>query len=163
MAGHLILWSALALAWLSTLLGAPGAALMLAVAAVYGWATGFHEVTWSTLGWLAAIAVPAEVIDQGMGFWFSRRYGATWVGLAGGFAGGVVGASLLGGALPVIGIVPGALLGSFAGAYLGEYAGRRDPSAALRAAWGSFLGRIAGIVLKLAAGVMMAGVIYRAV
>ena len=162
MAGHVALWVVLAVAWLSILLGAPGVLLMLMAALIYAWATGFHEITWPTIGWLAAIALPAEVIDQLLGFWASRKYGATWIGMAGGFGGGMIGASLLGGVLPLIGVVPGALVGSFLGAYLAEYIARRDSPAALHAAWGSFLGRIAGIALKLGAGVMIGWVIYRA-
>jgi uncharacterized protein len=162
MAYDVILWIALALSWLSTLLGAPGTLLMLLVAGAYGWATGFREMSGATLGWLTAVALPVEVLDQLLGLWAARRYGASWTGLAGGFAGGLIGAALLGGVMPVVGVVPGALIGSFLGAYLAEYAVCRDSPQALRAAWGSFLGKIAGIVLKMAAGVVMALLIYRA-
>jgi uncharacterized protein YqgC (DUF456 family) len=161
-AAEIALWSVLALAWLSILLGAPGTLMMLLAACVYGWATGFREITPSTLGWLAAISLPAELLDQFLGFWAARRYGASWTGMAGGFVGGLIGATLLGGVLPVVGVVPGALIGSFAGAYLAELATRRDPPLALRAAWGSFLGKIAGIALKMGAGVLMAIMVYRA-
>jgi hypothetical protein len=44
MAGRLILWIALALSWLSILLGLPGTLLMLLSAVVYGWATGFQRI-----------------------------------------------------------------------------------------------------------------------
>jgi uncharacterized protein len=162
MAGDLILWLALALCWLSTLLGAPGTLLMLVAALVYGWATAFREMSGNTLIWLAGVSLPVEVLDQLLGLWAARRYGASWTGLAGGFIGGFVGAALLGGVMPLVGVVPGALLGSFVGAYLAELAVCRNSAVALRAAWGSFLGRIAGIVLKMAAGVVMALLIYRA-
>lgn len=160
MAGELILWVALALAWLSTLLGAPGTLLMLLAAAVYGCATGFRSLSPATLGWLAAISLPAELLDQLLGFWTARRSGATWIGMAGAFVGGLAGAALLGGVLPLIGVVPGALLGSFVGAYAAEYASRRDSAAALQAAWGGFVGRIAGMTLKMAAGLVMAWLVY---
>ncbi len=162
MAGQIVLWVVLVVAWLSTLLGLPGTAIMLLAAGVYGWATGFHAVTLPTLGCLAAIALPAEVLDQVLGIWASRRFGASWLGMVGGFAGGVGGAALLGGVLPLVGVVPGALLGAFAGAFLAEYAKSRDAPAALHAAWGSFLGRIAGIALKMSAGALMLWVIYLA-
>jgi uncharacterized protein len=134
---------------------------MLLAAGVYGWATGFRVVTPSTLGWLAAVALPAELLDQLLGFWAARRYGASWTGMAGGFVGGLVGATLLGGILPLVGVVPGALVGSLAGAYLAELAVRRDSPLAFRAAWGSFMGKIAGLAVKLAAGVLMAIMLYR--
>jgi uncharacterized protein YqgC (DUF456 family) len=160
--GQVILWVALGLSWLSILLGLPGTVLMLVAAAIYGWATGFGEITGRTLAWLAAIALPVEVLDQLLGLWAARRYGATWIGMAGAFFGAMAGAALLNGVLPLIGVVPGALLGSFAGAYAAEYATRRDSPAALRAAWGGFLGKIAGIALKMSAGLLMAWFVYRA-
>jgi uncharacterized protein YqgC (DUF456 family) len=161
-AADVILWLAMGLAWLSILLGAPGTLIMLLAAALFGWMTGFHRLSLSTLGWLAAVALPAELLDQLLGLWAARRYGASWVGLAGGFAGGILGASLLGSALPLVGVLPGALVGSFVGAYLAELMAHRDSPLALRAAWGSFLGKIAGIALKMAAGVIMAVLLYRA-
>jgi uncharacterized protein YqgC (DUF456 family) len=158
---HLILWLTLGICWLSTLVGAPGALLMLVAAVLYGWATGFREIGVHTLIWLGAIAVPIEALDQLLGFWAARRYGATWPGMAGAFMGGMIGAALLGSVLPLVGVVPGALIGSFVGAYAGEYATRRDAPAALRAAWGGFLGRIAGITMKMSAGLVMVWMIYR--
>jgi uncharacterized protein len=74
----------------------------------------------------------------------------------------MLGAALMGSVLPLIGVVLGALLGGFVGAYVAEYAAQRDSPAALRAAWGSFLGRIAGIALKMGAGLAMAYLLYRA-
>jgi uncharacterized protein len=162
MAADIILWLALAAAWLSTLIGAPGGLLMLLVAGIYAWATGFREVNIATLGWLAAFAIPSEILDQLLGFWAARRYGASWTGLFGGFVGSMLGAALMGSVLPLIGVVLGALLGGFVGAYVAEYASQRDSPAALRAAWGSFLGRIAGIALKMGAGLAMAYLLYRA-
>ena len=91
---------------------------MLLVAGVYGWSTGFREVDFRTLGWLAALAIPSEILDQLLGFWAARRYGVSWTGLLGGFIGGMIGAGLMGSALPLVGVVLGALLGGFAGAYL---------------------------------------------
>jgi uncharacterized protein len=161
-AAELILWLAIGLAWLSILLGVPGTLIMLLAAALFGWLDGFHRVTLSTLGWLAAVALPAELLDQLLGLWAARRYGASWIGMAGGFAGGVIGATLLGGLLPLVGVLPGALVGSFIGAYLAELAARRDSPLALRAAWGSFLGKMAGIALKMAAGAVMAVLLYQA-
>jgi uncharacterized protein len=163
MAADVLLWLAMAIAWLSTLVGAPGCILMLLVAGVYGWSTGFREVNLHTLVWLTALAVPSEILDQLLGLWAARRYGASWTGLLGGFVGGMIGAGLLGSALPRLGVVLGALLGGFAGAYLAEYIAQRDAAAALRAAWGSFLGRMAGIALKMGAGLAMAWLLYRAI
>lgn len=159
---HVILWLALGICWLSTLLGAPGALLMLAVVGLYAWLTGFQEIRSNTLVWLGAIAIPVELLDQLLSVWAARRYGATWPGMAAAFVGGMIGASLLGSALPLIGVVPGALLGSFVGAFVGEYVARRDAPAALRAAWGSFLGRIAGITIKMSASLVMAWLVFRA-
>jgi len=142
----------LVLAWLAIPLGVPGTVIMLAVSLLYGWLGGFRVLDARALGWMACIALPVEGLDQLLSIWAARRYGATFPGVAGSLAGGIVGSILLSPLLPIVGTVLGAFAGAFAGAYLLEWAVQRDAQRALRAAWGGFIGRIAGMVLKMVAG-----------
>ena len=79
-----------------------------------------------TLWWMAGIALPVEGLDQLLGIWAARRYGATFLGVAGSLAGGIVGSILLTPLFPIVGTVLGAFAGAFAGAYLVEWAVQRD-------------------------------------
>jgi uncharacterized protein YqgC (DUF456 family) len=116
-----------------------------------------------TLSWIAAIALPAEAADQLLAIWTARRYGATFRGLLGSLAGGLAGSVLLSPVLPIVGTVLGALAGGFAGAFAVEWLVQKNSRQALRAAWGGFIGRIAGILIKMVAGGWILFIVWKAV
>jgi len=55
--------------------------------------------------------------------------------------------------------LPGLLLGPFVGAFAGEYLVRRDLARAGKAGFGTWLGLLGGIVVKLALSVAMVGLL----
>ena len=96
---------------------------------------------------LAVVAVVVTVLDYVVPGWGAKKAGASRAG---------VWASVLGMLAGMIWFPPfGMILGSFVGAVLGELLVGRSGGASLKAAWGVFVGTIAGIILKLtASGVM---------
>jgi hypothetical protein len=145
-----ILWSVLgAIAALAGLLGCvlpilPGPPLswagLFAVWAGRGFdARSFSDTTaWVLLG--ATVVVTAlDLVAPTIG---ARRYGATKWGVWGSIAGMLVGAFLF----PPFGMI----LGTFAGALAGELLGGQRTHPALKASWGTFVGTMLGIGLKLA-------------
>jgi uncharacterized protein YqgC (DUF456 family) len=135
--------------------GFPGTFIILAAAFLYALGTGFSVITWTTLGVLLAAALLAEGAEALAGLAGARKYGSGRLGIVasivGGIAGAVLGAPLFFG----LGAVPGAMVGAFAGAVLAEFARGRSSREALRAGWGTFLGRLAGTVVKGALAVAM--------
>ena len=59
--GIALLLSACGAALFTLILGLPGTMLIVGFALLYGWATDFTVIQWSTIGWLALLAVIAEV------------------------------------------------------------------------------------------------------
>jgi hypothetical protein len=102
---------------------------------------------------LGGIALVAELAETVLGVFAARRLGATRWGMAGAFLGGIAGAIVLSIPFPLAGTLLGAFVGAFAGALLLEWVHSRTLRAALRAGAGAFLGRVAAVAVKTAAGV----------
>jgi len=137
-------------------LGLPGTFLIVAAALLYGVATGFAEITLGTVLALLAAALLAEGAEALAGILGAKRYGSGNWAVAASMAGGVLGAVLGAPVLFGLGAIPGALAGAFAAAVLVEKAGGRTMGEALRSGWGTFIGRLAGTVVKGAVAVAMA-------
>lgn len=91
--------------------------------------------------WIAAgVAFFVTVLDFVVPVWGTKRFGGTRSGLWGASIGLVAG--LFFG--PV-----GIILGPFLGALIGEMAAHADSDRAIKAALGSFIGLLTGVVLKL--------------
>ncbi len=101
---------------------------------------------WPTLLTLALLAMLAMALDFVSGAMGAKYFGATRWGAIGGILGAVVGVFF-----GVIGIFVGPLIG----ALLGELLGGRGILPAGKSTWGTFIGTTAGMVGKLAIGVMM--------
>jgi uncharacterized protein YqgC (DUF456 family) len=99
---------------------------------------GGAAVPWILLG--ATVVVTA--VDILLPLVGARRYGATKWGIWGSVAG--MGAGMVW--FPPF----GAILGTFVGAFAGEWLRSRAAGASSRAAWGTFVGTMIGIGLKLA-------------
>jgi uncharacterized protein YqgC (DUF456 family) len=158
---------------LSILLGLPGTWMLLGLAVLIElvdgvWLGGAPAVTfgWATLGVAALLSAVGEVIEAAAGAAGARWGGATRRGVVGAFVGGIVGAFLLTGLvpIPVVGTLVGGLVGAFLGALLGEVTAeqRRHPNESLRAAVAAALGKLAGTFGKLAVGVVVWIVLVRA-
>jgi uncharacterized protein YqgC (DUF456 family) len=121
-------------------LGLPGLWVMVAGVIGYGALTDFHTVGLITIVLVIAIAFFGEIVDNWIGYRYTRRYGgsrrAAWGALIGGLVGAVVGIPI-----PVIGSVIGSFVGSFVGAAAFELTRTPDAGNAARVGWGALIGR----------------------
>jgi hypothetical protein len=144
-------------------LGLPGTVLIVAFALFYAWTTDFTAIQWSTIGWLALLAVVAEGLEfvasgaGAAGARPSRR--ATLGALGGAFALGIVGAPFFFG----IGALLGALLGAFAGAALAVASEGGTLGDSLTVGLAALRGRLLGFVVKAALAVVMVVLVATAV
>jgi uncharacterized protein YqgC (DUF456 family) len=140
--------------------GLPGAGVILLSVFIYALLTDFNGavgvVFFIILCVLTAIAETADNWLTALG---ARSYGAStgsmWLSLLG----GLIGAIVIGGPLAVmlgpLGPVAGGFAGAFSAVFLGEYYRRNNAREALRAGWGTFVGRMAGMALKLVIAIAM--------
>jgi uncharacterized protein YqgC (DUF456 family) len=136
--------------------GFPGTFVILAAAFLYALVTEFAVITWQTLGVLLGAALLAEGAEAVTGLVGARRYGSGKLGVAASIVGGIAGAVLGAPILFGLGAIPGALAGAFGAAVLAELVQGRSSWEALRAGWGTFLGRLAGTAVKGVLAVAMA-------
>ncbi|TAL66160.1 MAG: DUF456 domain-containing protein [Bacteroidetes bacterium] len=108
--------------------------------------THFGHFTVPTLIILGSIAVAVTVLDYIVPVWGTKRFGGSKYGTRGATVGLVVGLFL--GPLGII-------LGPLIGAFIGEMIFKDDLSYAFKAGFGSLLGFLTGIGLKLAASFTM--------
>lgn len=104
--------------------------------------------------WLA-ITIVVTLLDYYVPIWGTRKYG--------GGSGGVWGASI--GLLAGLLFFPpfGMIAGPFVGAVVGELITGKEFSTAFRAGFGTFIGFIAGVVMKLAVSIMLTYHFFKAV
>jgi uncharacterized protein len=140
--------------------GLPGTIIILFCVLIYGLSTQFHGgVGVPFFVFLCVLTLLAETADHWLGAIGARRFGASTASVWLSFLGGLVGAIMIGGPLAAVfgplGPVLGGFLGAFAAVVAYELYRRKNVRDALRAGWGTFLGRMAGMVLKLVISVAM--------
>lgn len=108
---------------------------------------GFSELSRADWFWLIGLGLLAMTLDNVAGALGAKRYGAGRAGIWGALIGALAGALLLG---PL-----GVLLGPFLGALVAELVAGKNGRDALRAAWGSLLGVLGGVLAKLLVHVAM--------
>lgn len=106
----------------------------------------FGQFSSSTLIILGAIAVVVTVLDYIVPIWGTRKFGGTKYGTRGATVGLIIGL-FLGPA--------GIILGPLIGAFVGEMIFKDDINYAIKAGFGSLLGFLMGIGLKLVASAIM--------
>jgi len=120
-----------------------------------GWDTAAFG--WITVLVLAIATVLVTIVDTLAPLFGARRYGASSAGVWGSVIGMIVG---------ILGFLPvgplGMLVGAFVGAWVGELTAGKEGPAALRAAWGVFVGTVMGIVLKLVVSIAITYFFVRA-
>lgn len=127
----------------------PGLPLVFAGLLVAAWADGFTRVGWLplvVLGVLTALSIVVDVLATTLG---AQRLGASRMALAG---------SVLGTAAGLFFMPIGLFVGPFLGALLGEYLHGRRLGQATRVGFGTWLGIVLGVALKLGLAVAMLGV-----
>ncbi|MGO4549496.1 DUF456 domain-containing protein [Lysobacter sp. 2RAF19] len=128
----------------------PGLPLVFAGMLLAAWAGNFQEIGWVTLVVLGLMTAVSFVID----FWATahgaKRVGASkqaiWGAILGTFAGLFV--------MPPLGL----FIGPFVGALIGELIHGREIRQAAKVGFGTWLGIVLGIVLKLGLAFAMLGV-----
>lgn len=108
--------------------------------------TRFAEISKNLFIILAIVAVAVTVIDYVVPIWGTRRFGGSKYGMRGATVGLIIGLFLG----PV-----GIIIGPFIGAVVGELIFKDDIKYALKAGFGSLLGFLTGVGLKLAASLLI--------
>ncbi len=125
----------------------PATLIILGAAVLQEALVGFSEL--SAFDWvlLAGLGLLAMALDNLAAVYGAKRYGAGRAGIWGAVIGAIVGGLLLG---PL-----GFLLGPFLGALVAELLSGKSGAEATRAAWGSLLGVLGGVVAKAVVHVAM--------
>ncbi len=106
-----------------------------------------HLDTYTNLLWIfAAVTIVVSVLDYFVPIWGTKKFGGSKAGTWGAAVGVVIG--LFFG--PV-----GLILGPFLGAFIGEMMSGKDQKSSLKAGFGSLIGFIFGVALKLSVTVLM--------
>ena len=164
-----LLLLALAAGWLMTLLSLPGIWLMVGATAVYAYFApdGKFDVSWTTVGVLAGLAVLAELLELAAGALGAAKVGGSKRGALLAVLGSMIGAifgAAAGTAIPipivgsVIGAVLGASLGALSGAMLGETWKGRTLGETWKVGHAAFWGRLLGTIAKTTIASAMAAI-----
>ena len=122
---------------------------------LYAIGTGFEAVDARLLiitGAIMIVGTLLDIIAQAIG---AKAFGATWAGMFGAIVGSILGLIILN--------VLGLFIGAFLGTFIGEYFMHREQKLALKAAWGTFVGFLFGIVMKLILAIAMIVLFFSAV
>jgi len=112
----------------------------------------FAEFDISTLVILGCATIIVQVLEYVVPAWGTKKFGGSKYGSWGSVIGLIIGTFFLSiGPLGLVGIIGGPLLG----AYIGEMIAQKNKQNALRAAFGSFLGFLAGALMKVALSITM--------
>jgi len=108
-------------------------------------ATRFADFSVNFLLIAAVVTVIVSVVDYVLPAWGTRKWGGSRAGTLGALCGVLFGLFFL----PI-----GIILGPFLGAVAGELIAGRDTDAAFRSGFGSFVGFITGVAIKLTVGIV---------
>jgi uncharacterized protein len=148
----------------SILPGLPGPPVSYLGLLLIHW-TRFVSFSSRTLVILAIIVAVVAVLDYIVPIWGTKTFGGSKAGVRGSTIGLIIGMILL----PMFGILLGPLGllgilgGPFIGAWIGERYAGKEPRLALKAAFGSFIGFLAGTIMKIVLSLVLAFYYIRAV
>ena len=108
--------------------------------------TRFADISKNLFIILGAIAIIVTIIDYVVPIWGTRHFGGSKYGMRGATVGLIIGLFLG---------PPGIIIGPFIGAVVGELIFKDDLKYAIKAGFGSLLGFLTGVGLKLAASLLM--------
>lgn len=155
LAGNILFIIILVAALIAIPLGIPGTFVIFLASLIYGIITHFTQITQALIWTLLGIALFGELMEYLAGIFGAKKFGASKAGIIGAIVGGIIGGIVGTGILLLVGSVIGLLIGAFSGAFLMELAIKKKPAQALRAGWGTFTGRIGGILAKIILATVM--------
>lgn len=132
----------------SIIFGFPGTVIILIDAIVYSLLTGFKTIGWKIIAVLIILSLFAETLDFMLGSAGAKKFGSSKKGVVASLIGGITGAMLMTPFLLGLGAVIGAFLGGFAGTFLVELIEQKKLKPAVRAGYGTLIGKITGIFAK---------------
>ncbi|MGR3310470.1 MAG: DUF456 domain-containing protein [Candidatus Brocadiales bacterium] len=118
----------------------PGIPYMFAMSVLFGFIDSFQNLTPINLGILGGILIASIFIDYFAGILGAKYGGASKKGIFYGFLGLIIGIILF----PPF----GGFLGLFSGVLAAELISYRDKTRALKAATGSFVGSVSGVLIN---------------
>jgi len=125
----------------------PGAAIILAAAIIHQSMLGSEKsLGWWNIGALVLLTLLSYALEFAAGCFGAKRFGATKWGVFGATLGAIAG---------LFYPFPGLIVGPVVGAIAGELVAGKHLVSAGRAGWGTLLGNLAGMVGKLAIGLVM--------
>lgn len=127
----------------------PGTPLIFVTALIYALITDFARIDNQTLIIFAVLTVASYLLDWLATSYGVKRMGGSYFGMLGAFVGMVAGL--------FIGGLAGLVIGAFVGAVVFEILIGKKHETALRAGMGSFLGFLAGGLIKFIIAVVMIG------
>jgi uncharacterized protein YqgC (DUF456 family) len=132
----------------------PGLPLIFGAALLFSIVTGFQYVGAKTIIIFACLTLIGMILDYVATALGVKKMGGSTIGMIGASIGMIVG--LL---IPGAGIF-GFIIGAFIGAVVCELLVGKEARNALKAGFGSFIGFLAGGVLRFVIGVVMVGVFF---
>lgn len=122
------------------------------------WAAG-PTISWVFVIIVGVITLFILVADYLLAYLGAKRFGATWKGGLGAFIGAVAGPFLLSPLLG-IGILLGIIIGPILGAIIGELWGGNHLQGAAKAGFGTIVGGMASLIMKLVLSFFMISYFY---
>jgi hypothetical protein len=119
----------------------------------------FAQFETSTLVILGIVTIIVQILDYVVPIWGTKKFGGTKYGTWGSIIGLLVGLLFLP-PLGPFGIFT-VLGGPFFGAYIGETMGGSDKRKSLRAAFGTFIGFLAGTFIKIVTSVIISIIVIK--
>jgi uncharacterized protein YqgC (DUF456 family) len=120
----------------------PGPVISYLSLLIISYAKNWEAFSTAFLVTMGIFTILLEILDYAVPIFGAKKYGASKFGIWGSLIGMLVGFIFF----PPLGI----FIGTFFGALAGELLAGKDSRKAFRAGWGSFIGNIAGIGIKLA-------------
>jgi len=114
-----------------------------------------NEFSARFLGIWLVVTVAVTLLDYYVPVWGTKKFGGSSKGIWGATIGLIAGLFFF----PPFGLI----VGPFIGAFIGELIAGKDTSAALRSGFGSFIGFLAGTIMKLTVSIIMAFYFFRAI